>query len=984
MAAVSDRVDARRLASELVGAIRGDVRFGAGSRALYATDASNYRQVPIGVVLPRDSEDLVAAVAICREHGAPILPRGGGTALAGQTCNDAVVLDCSRHLGEIVELDPQRRTARVQPGVVLDDLRRAAERHGLTFGPDPATHDHCTLGGMIGNNSCGVHSIMSGRTVENVDELEVLLYDGTRLRVGAGGDDSELDRVVDEGGRRGDIYGRLRALRDRYAQLIRERYPDIPRRVSGYNLDELLPERGFHLARALVGSEGTCVTLLEATLRLVGSPPARCTLALGFADGAAAAEPVCEILEHGPTGVEGFDDVLLEQVRKKGLEFANTDRLPDGGGWLLVEFGGQDMGEAADKAHGLMDALKKSGAGTPPSMRLLEGDEASPVWGIRESGLGGTARVPGERPTWAGWEDAAVPPHRLADYLRDFRRLCDRHGYRCALYGHYGQGCVHTRIDFELTTVAGVANWRSFLEQGADLVVSYGGSLSGEHGDGQARAELLPRMFGPELVGAFSEFKAIWDPAGKMNPGKVSDPAPLDANLRLGPGYRPAQPKTHFSFAADDGSLANATLRCVGVGKCRRHEGGTMCPSYMVTREERHSTRGRAHLLHEMLAGDVLNGGWGEEAVKDALDLCLACKGCKAECPVNVDMATYKAEFLSHYYAGRLRPRSAYALGLIYWWARLARRAPGLVNAVTHAPLLADAAKAAAGVAPQREIPRFAPRTFKQGFFAGGGSPASAAAGRAGDGGPSGDGRPPVILWADTFNDHFHPDTAHAAVEVLEAAGYHVHVPAASLCCGRPLYDWGMLRLAKRLLRQTLSELRPQISAGVLVVGLEPSCLAVFRDELCDLLPADEDAKRLRAQSFTLAELLERQTPGWEPPRLHRRVLHHGHCHHEAIMHTGADQALLTRVGVELERPEAGCCGMAGAFGFEASHYDVAIAAGERALLPAVRATPADTLILADGFSCREQIRQGTDRSALHLAELLQLALHAGAGGDRA
>ena len=984
MAAVSDRVDARRLASELVGAIRGDVRFGAGSRALYATDASNYRQVPIGVVLPRDSEDLVAAVAICREHGAPILPRGGGTALAGQTCNDAVVLDCSRHLGEIVELDPQRRTARVQPGVVLDDLRRAAERHGLTFGPDPATHDHCTLGGMIGNNSCGVHSIMSGRTVENVDELEVLLYDGTRLRVGAVGDDSELDRVVDEGGRRGDICGRLRALRDRYAQLIRERYPDIPRRVSGYNLDELLPERGFHLARALVGSEGTCVTLLEATLRLVGSPPARCTLALGFADGAAAAEPVCEILEHGPTGVEGFDDVLLEQVRKKGLEFANTDRLPDGGGWLLVEFGGQDMGEATDKANGLMDALKKSGAGTPPSMRLLEGDEASPVWGIRESGLGGTARVPGERPTWAGWEDAAVSPHRLADYLRDFRRLCDRHGYRCALYGHYGQGCVHTRIDFELTTVAGVANWRSFLEQGADLVVSYGGSLSGEHGDGQARAELLPRMFGPELVGAFSEFKAIWDPAGKMNPGKVSDPAPLDANLRLGPGYRPAQPKTHFSFAADDGSLANATLRCVGVGKCRRHEGGTMCPSYMVTREERHSTRGRAHLLHEMLAGDVLNGGWGEEAVKDALDLCLACKGCKAECPVNVDMATYKAEFLSHYYAGRLRPRSAYALGLIYWWARLARRAPGLVNAVTHAPLLADAAKAAAGVAPQREIPRFAPRTFKQGFFAGGGSPASAAAGRAGDGGPSGDGRPPVILWADTFNDHFHPDTAHAAVEVLEAAGYHVHVPAASLCCGRPLYDWGMLRLAKRLLRQTLSELRPQISAGVPVVGLEPSCLAVFRDELCDLLPADEDAKRLRAQSFTLAELLAHQTPGFQAPRLHRRVLHHGHCHHEAIMHTGADQALLTRVGVELERPEAGCCGMAGAFGFEASHYDVAIAAGERALLPAVRATPADTLILADGFSCREQIRQGTDRSALHLAELLQLALHAGAGGDRA
>jgi len=977
---VSGELDPRGLAVQLARAVRGEVRFSAGGRALYATDASNYRQVPIGVVVPRDGDDIVAAVSICAEHGVPILPRGGGTALAGQTCNAAVVLDCSRHLDEIVALDPQRRTARVQPGVVLDDLRAAAERHGLTFGPDPATHDHCTLGGMIGNNSCGVHSMMSGRTVENVDELEVLLYDGTRLRVGAAGDETELDGVVAAGGRRGEIYGALRALRDRYGDLVRERYPDIPRRVSGYNLDELLPERGFHVARALVGSEGTCVTVLEATLRLVPSPPARCTLALGFADGAAAAEPVPEILKHGPTGVEGFDDVLLEQVRKKGLRFADTDRLPDGGGWLLVEFGGSEMAEATDKARELMDALKKREGGTP-SMRLLEGDEAAPVWSIRESGLGGTARVPGEPPTWAGWEDAAVPPQRLAEYLRDFRKLCDRHGYRCALYGHYGQGCVHTRIDFELTTAAGIANWRSFLEQGADLVVAYGGSLSGEHGDGQARAELLPRMFGPELVQAFSEFKAIWDPAGKMNPGKVSDPAPLDANLRLGTGYRPAQPKTHFAFAADEGSLANATLRCVGVGKCRRHEGGTMCPSYMVTREEQHSTRGRAHLLHEMLAGDVLNGGWGEEAVKEALDLCLACKGCKAECPVNVDMATYKAEFLSHYYAGRLRPRSAYALGLIYWWARLARRAPRLVNAITHAPLLAGAAKASAGVARQREIPRFAPRTFKQDFFAGGGSPASAADGRSG--GPGG-GRPEVILWADTFNDHFHPATAHAAVEVLEAAGYHVHVPATSLCCGRPLYDWDMLRLAKRLLRQTLAELGPQIRAGVPLVGLEPSCLAVFRDELCDLLPADEDAKRLRAQSFTLAELLAHHTPEWEPPRLDRRALHHGHCHHEAIMHTNADQELLKRIGIDLERPEAGCCGMAGAFGFEANHYDVAVAAGERKLLPDIRATPADTLILADGFSCREQIRQGTDRHALHLAELLQLALHTDTNGDRA
>ncbi len=952
-------IDAEALAAELRSQVHGEVRFDDGSRALYATDSSNYRQVPIGVVIPRDTEDVIATVAVCRRYGAPILARGCGTSLAGQCCNIAVIMDMSKYMHQIIELDPQKKLARVQPGIILDDLRNAAEQYKLTFGPDPATHSRCTLGGMIGNNSCGVHSVMAGKTDDNIEELEILTYDGLRMRVGRTSDE-ELERIIKEGGRRGEIYTRLKSLRDRYASLIRERYPKIPRRVSGYNLDQLLPENGFHVARALVGSECTCVTVLEATTRLVYSPPARTLLVLGYPDVYIAADHLMEILAHQPIALEGLDDRLIDGMRKKGLHPESIKLLPGGGGWLLVEFGGETRQEAADRARELMEELASKA--NAPGMKLFDNpEEAQLVWKVRESGLGASAFVPGEKLNWEGWEDSAVPPENLGNYLRDLRKLYDKYGYNGDLYGHFGQGCVHTRTDFDLETTEGIRTFRSFLEDAADLVVRYGGSLSGEHGDGQARAELLPKMFGNELVEAFREFKAIWDPHWKMNPGKVVNAYRIDENLRLGASYHPPQLKTHFKFPDDQGSFSRATLRCVGVGACRRMEGGTMCPSFMVTREEEHSTRGRARLLFEMLQGNPLKDGWRDEHVKEALDLCLACKGCKGDCPVNVDMATYKAEFLSHFYKGRLRPLTAYSMGLIYWWARLAARIPGVVNFFTRTPLLRSMAKALAGIAPERQIPAFAPQTFKQWFH---------------QRGPRNEGRPRVILWPDTFNNYFHPEVARAAVEVLEAVGYAIEVPQRSLCCGRPLYDFGMLNLAERLLRQNLDTLRPLLAAGVPVVGLEPSCVAVFRDELLNLFPNDPDAKRLSQQSFLLSEFLEKRVENYQPPKLQGKAIVHGHCHHHAIMKMKAEKAVLTKLGLDFEILDSGCCGMAGSFGFEKDHYDVSMQVGERVLLPAVRNASKDTLIIADGFSCREQIAQATGRRALHLAQVIQMAMH--------
>ena len=961
-------VDAAGLAAGLRRQVRGEVRFDDGSRALYATDASNYRQVPIGVVLPRDAEDVERTIAACRKYGAPILSRGGGTDLAGSTCNAAVVMDFTKYMNRVVEIDWERKQARVEPGCVLDDLRNAAEARHYTFGPDPATHNRNTLGGMIGNNSCGMHAQMAGKVEDNTDELEILTYDGLRMRVGKTSDE-ELARIIAAGGRKGEIYARLRALRDRYANQIRARFPDIPRRISGFALDELLPENGFHVARALVGTEGTCVTVLEATLRIVSSPPCRTLAVFGFPDIFTAGDHVAFCNTHHPIALEGLDSSMFDYMHDKGMSTRSRAMFPKANSWLIVEFGGDTKEQANERANGLMEAFKAKPS--PPSMKRFDDRaEERQLWEVRESGLGSTSKIPREPDFYPGWEDAAVPPDRIGDYLREFYNLMEEFGYVASLYGHFGQGCVHCSIDFDLFSSEGIAKYRGFVTKAAHLVVKYGGSLSGEHGDGQARGELLPIMYGDELVQAFAEFKAIWDPLDKMNPGKCVRPYKLDENLRWGTAYEPWNPPTHFAFQDDNASFAYAANRCVGTGKCRKHDEGTMCPSYMATLEEMHSTRGRARLLFEMLEGNPLGNGWKNEAVKEALDLCLMCKGCKGECPVNVDMATYKAEFLSHYYEGRLRPIAAYTFGWMYWWARLASWAPGLVNFMAQTPGLRAVVKRLATMAPERSVPLFARETFREWF-------------RTHE--PRNAGQEPVILWPDTWNNHFHPATAKAAVEVLEDAGFHVTIPAVRLCCGRPLYDYGMLGLAKTMLREILSALRPQIRAGVSIVGLEPSCVSVFRDELIGLLPGDEDAKRLKAQTFLFSEFLAKKAPGYKPPKLARKAVVHEHCHHKSMLDKSAEKQLLDALGLDYKLLDSGCCGMAGAFGFEKRHYDISMKIGERVLLPKVREARKDTLIIADGFSCREQIAQTTDRQALHIAQVMQMALHDGpevAAGD--
>ena len=958
---------ASELERELKRVVRGEVRFDRGSRALYATDASNYRQIPIGLVVPRDADDVAAAVAACRKYEAPVLPRGAGTSLAGQCCNVAVVLDFTKYMNQILEINAAERFARVQPGVVLDTLRSRAEAFRLTFGPDPSTHSRCTLGGMIGNNSCGTHSLLAGKTVDNVEELRILLYDGTQMTVGATSDGA-LDAIARQGGRRGEIYAGLRAIRDRYADEVRARFPRIPRRVSGYNLDELLPERGFHVARALVGTEGTCAVVLDAKVRLIHSPQNRALIGLGYSDAFAAADHVPEILEFKPIGLEGFEGTIVDGLRRKGAP--NLDLLPEGRGFLLVELGFDEADEADRAARRFLDYLK--GLPQPPSARLYTASEARAVWKIRETGARSAAAAPGAPREWEGWDDAAVAPEKLGRYLRDIRALLNEFNYRASFYGHFGHGCIHMRVTFDLETEQGIRQYGRFVERAADLVVSYGGSLSGEHGDGQSRGALLPKMFGSELTTAFREFKALWDPGNRLNPHKVVDAYLPTENLRLGADYSPLRLKTRFAFADDGGSFPNAALRCVGLGECRKQDSGAMCPSYMVTLEEEHSTRGRAHMLFELLQGEVIRDGWGDEHVKKALDLCLSCKACKSECPTNVDIATYRAEFLSHYYESRTRPLHAYAFGMVNRWLDAASAAPSLANALLQVPGLGHVVRRAVHIAPARILPRLSRTSFRAWARKEGiptvGTRATRTSGSRGQ-------ADKVVLWVDTFNNHFHPETSRAALEVLRSAGCEVAIPASRLCCGRPLYDFGLLDQARRYLQSVLRDLADPIDAGIPVVVLEPSCASVFRDELCNLLPDDPRAHRLRDQTYLLADFLESRVPGYQPPRLPRKVLLHGHCHHKALMRLDAEEALLRRMGADVEAPDTGCCGMAGAFGFNRETYDVSQAVGERVLLPAVRRAAGDALIVSDGFSCREQIVQATGRPAIHVAEAIRLAM---------
>ncbi len=947
----------RALARALRGAIEGEVRFDNGSRSLYATDASNYRQVPIGVVVPRSVDDVVATVRLCRQHGAPLVMRGGGTSLAGQGCNVAVLIDFSKYLNRILAIDSLQRTAEVEPGVVLDDLRNAAEKHHLTFGPDPSTHDHCTLGGMIGNNSCGVHSVMAGRTSDNVEKLDILTYDGLRMTVGPTSGD-EFQAILAGGGRRAEIYRALDDLRQRYGDLIRERFPKIPRRVSGYeNLNELLPENGFNVARALVGTESTCVTVLRATLRLVPSPQKRALAVIGFPDVYAAGDAVPHILSYGPIALEGNDDLFIEFINRKHLHSEFVKKLPEGKGWLYAEFGIDDA-EGEERAARLVRDYQAKGQAAE---LVRDKKQQAQLWTVRKDGLPATAKVPEWPETHEGWEDSAVPREKLGDYLRDFRKLLHKHGYESTLYGHFGDGLVHCRIDCDLVTEWGLDNWRSFLNEAADLVVRYGGSLSGEHGDGQSKAELLVKMYGPELMEAFREFKAIWDPEWKMNPGKVVDPYPIVSNLRVGPTTRVREVEAIFAYPDDGGSFARATERCVGVGACRRRnsEQSVMCPSYMATGEERHSTRGRARMLFEMLRDGPVGVGWASNEVEEALDLCLGCKGCKSDCPVNVDIATYKAEFRAHHYQGRLRPRAAYSMGLIHEWSRLAGNAPALANALLRAPGVQSIAKWVGGIAPQRTIPAYARETFVHWF-------------RRREGSARGER---VLLWPDTFNNFFRPQTAIAATHLLEHFGFTVVIPDRTLCCGRPLYDWGMLDRAKALWEKTLSTLAAEIANGTTIVGLEPACVSAFRDELPGLFPRDERAQKLAKQTLFLTEFIAERCGVQPGARRFASALVQMHCHHHAVIKPASEQHVLDQLGIDYEIMKSGCCGMAGSFGFESGKYDVSMAAAERMLFPRIRMAEPDTLIIANGFSCREQIEQGTGRPTQHVAEVLSRAL---------
>ncbi|MFD9486520.1 FAD-binding and (Fe-S)-binding domain-containing protein [Streptomyces sp. NPDC059991] len=925
------------LERELREVVRGEVDFSAGARALVTMDASNYRRVPYGVVAPRDAEDVAAALAVCREHGVPVVPRGGGTSVAGQATGTGVVLDFTRHLRALLSVDVEARTAVVQPGLVLDVLREAVRPYGLTFGPDPSTHSRCTLGGMIGNNACGSHSVAWGTTADNVRALTAVSGSGELLRLGQGWTGAPA-------GLRGFVERNLAALRTGYPQ-------DLPRRISGYAMDALLPERGTDPARAFCGSEGTLGVLTEAVVRLVETPGARALAVLGYPDESAAAEAAPALLPYGPLTVEGM---AADLVRGRA-------GLPRGGAWLFVETGGSTPAEALARARELVrvaDPLDAAVVTDPAGQRAL--------WRVREDAAGTATRIWGSpldgvlgggTEAWPGWEDCAVPPARLGPYLRDFRALLREHGLRGTPYGHFGDGCVHVRIDFDLLSAAGVARFRRFSEELADLVAAYGGSLSGEHGDGQARAELLPKMYGAELVGLFGQFKDVWDPSGLLNPGILARPARLDENLRF--EVLPRRPvEVEFGYPQDGGDFSAAVRRCVGVAKCRTRDagsgGGVMCPSFRATGEEAHSTRGRARLLHEMLAGEVVTGGWRSPEVRDALDLCLSCKGCRSDCPVGVDMATYKAEFLHHHYRGRLRPASHYAMGRLPRWLRLAAPWARGLNALARVRPLAALAKRLAGIAPERALPVLAGETLR-GWLRGrlaGGVPVSA------------------VLWPDTFTDHLSPEVGRAAVRVLEAAGVGVVAPRGRVCCGLTYVSTGQLTRARAVLRRTLDEMEPLLGRGLPVVVLEPSCAAALRTDLPELLPDDPRAARLAASVRTFAQALEECAPHWTPPYVGRAVVGQTHCHQHAVLGDAAERRLRERAGLT-GALSGGCCGLAGNFGFERGHWEVSVACAEDELLPAVRAAEPGAEVLADGFSCRTQLEQLVGRRARHLAQVL-------------
>ncbi len=948
-------VPPRDLAAALRGAGLTEVDDSARRRAEYSTDASNYRVVPSVVVFPRHVEEAAAALDVARRTGVPVTSRGGGTSTAGNSVGSGIVLDFSRYLNRVLTVDPEARTAVVEPGAILDDITAAAARHGLRFGPDPSSHARASIGGSIGNNACGSRALRYGRAADNVVSLDVLTASGQRLAARRMGRDGLAAA--------GPVGAALDALVGAHLGMIRTEFGRFTRQVSGYSMEHLLPENGADLARFLAGTEGTLGMITGATVGLVPSPKAVALAVLGYPGMPEAADAVPGLLPHRPVAVEGMDARLVDVFRaRRGA--AAVPALPRGESWLFVETAGDTEAEARAAAGRLI-----ADAGCLDSL-VVTGAPARALWRIREDGAGLGGRTPAGAPAWPGWEDAAVPPRHLGAYLRDFAALMAEHSLDGVTYGHFGDGCVHIRIDFPFSTAPG--RYRQFAVAAAQLVGKYGGSMSGEHGDGRARSELLPAMYSPEAIGILAAVKAIFDPGNVFNPGVLVDPVPLDADLRV-PLARPLRRGLGFAYPHDDGDLSTAVHRCVGVGKCRADTtavkgagevgGGVMCPSYLATRDEKDSTRGRARVLQELANGTLVNGFAAAE-VAESLDLCLSCKGCSSDCPAGVDMATYKAEVLYQRYRHRPRPPAHYSLGWLPRWARLASPAPGLANAVLRTPALAGLAKRAGGIDARRPLPRFAAQTFRAWFAERAGGQARAQAGT------------PVLLWVDTFTDYFTPEVGQAAVLVLEAAGYAVGITAQPVCCGLTWISTGQLDGARRQLRRSLQALDPSVQAGTPIVGLEPSCTAVLRGDITELLPADPRARQVRSATRTLAELLAGNAE-WTPPDLSGvRAVAQPHCHHHAVMGWHADSALLARAGAEVTAV-GGCCGLAGNFGVERGHYDVSRAVAETALLPAVRAAEG-AVVLADGFSCRIQLDQLAHVSGMHLAQLLASRLDGG------
>jgi len=952
--------------AQLTRMLQGECDFSAAGVALYTTDASNYRQVPLGVVYPRTVDDLVNTATLCKTFSLPVLLRGGGTSQNGQGVNEAVVVDCSRYLTRVLDIDVENQTALVDPGVICDALKQHAEVHGLTFGPDPGTHSRCTLGGMIGNNSCGPHSMLAGKTVENVLQLEILTSDGARFWVGPTSD-QELEKIVAGTDRRAAIYRELVSIRDEYQQLIRQRYPNIKRRVSGYNLDQLLPENGFNVARALVGSEGTCVTVLQARVKLIEKPLHTRLIVLGFEDIYTAGDSVAEILPFAPIAMEGLDWGIIGGLKERNLKQAEIALLPEGQAWLMVELSGNSAENLTQLCHQFETAMGLSKK-VKSVLSVVDAANTAAIWSIREQGASATAmslHVDDPDPV-VGWEDTAVDPLQLGDYLREFSALIQRYGYTSSLYGHFGDGCIHARITFDTRSAEGISQWRKFSVEIAELVVQFGGSLSGEHGDGQAKGEFLPVMFGPELMYAFRRFKQIWDPEQRMNPGKLIDAYKMDENLRYGADYKLPETTTILHFKDDVGGFSRATERCIGMGKCRA-QSGAMCPSYQATQEEKYSTRGRAHLLHEMVRGEVIKDGWDNKAIVDSFEHCLSCKACKTECPTQVDIATYKAEFLAAHYAHKRRPLNHYPLAYIGNLLPKISRFSWVFNKL-QAGITGQLAQKFLGLSDAKGLPKLASQSFTswvkkhahrqdQQFHWFGAQD-----------------QPTVVLWADSVNNHYRPALLQSAVNVLLKSGHQVAVAKQHFCCGRPLYEYGFLAQALKQLTVILESFHCKLPAGCSVIVLEPSCLSVFKDELLSAFPEDTRALDLRKRAKTLTRFLSESSVTLAK-QLNSGILHL-HCHDKSLGISSHEREWMLRCFKDLQEPESGCCGMAGTYGLKKQTRAIGQRLYERRLKPAIDNAANNAVVVANGFSCYEQMMDGqSDRWVLHPVEIIEKCL---------